>query len=161
VLPIFFSPTAYAGSSRHDSSRRLAARGTTPRDGCGRGGAVVAGGAHPPAARGTARPRGGDAQNGAAGTATTALRRGLSPSAALRPNATTGPLRLLPDGALRRRSPTVLPDGALRPRPDGAPAPPRELRLAAPAPPHPGPPRDCTSSAPVFCVGGERRRIFA
>lgn len=89
---------------------------------------MVAGGAHPPAARGTARPRGGDAQNGAAGTATTALRRGLSPSAALRPNATTGPLRLLPDGALRRRSPTVLPDGA--------PAPPRHLRPAAGAPPH-------------------------
>uniref|UniRef100_A0A0E0ACR8 Uncharacterized protein n=1 Tax=Oryza glumipatula TaxID=40148 RepID=A0A0E0ACR8_9ORYZ len=41
-----------------------------------------------------------------------------------------------------------------------APAPSCELCLTAPAPPHPGPPRDCASSAPVFCVGGERRRIF-
>uniref|UniRef100_A0A0D3F3Y6 Uncharacterized protein n=1 Tax=Oryza barthii TaxID=65489 RepID=A0A0D3F3Y6_9ORYZ len=67
--------------------RPLAARGTTPRDGCGRGGAAVEGGAHPPAARGTARPRGGDARNGAAGIATTALRRGLTrrPHSALRP----------------------------------------------------------------------------
>ncbi|EEC77717.1 hypothetical protein OsI_16803 [Oryza sativa Indica Group] len=57
------------------------------------------------------------------------------------------------DDAPRRCSPTALP-----PR-RATSAPPRELRLTAPALPHPGPPRDCASSAPVF--GGERRRIFA
>uniref|UniRef100_A0A0D3F8T5 Uncharacterized protein n=1 Tax=Oryza barthii TaxID=65489 RepID=A0A0D3F8T5_9ORYZ len=131
-------PAAYGAAHPRDGVARggvrlLAARGTTPCDGCGRGGAAVAGGAHPPAARGTVHPRGGDARNGASGTAMTALHRRLAPPAALRPDATTGPLRLIPDSALRRRSPTVLPDGALRPRP-AAGAPPRRTSSASPWP---------------------------
>jgi hypothetical protein len=129
-------PAAYGAARPRDGVARggvrpLAARGTTPCDGCGRGGAAVAGGAHPPAARGTVHPRGGDARNGAAGTATTALHRGLAPPAALRPDATTGAGRLLPDGALRRCSLTARSDRAptaLPPR-RASSASPHQLRL--------------------------------
>uniref|UniRef100_A0A0E0Q127 Uncharacterized protein n=1 Tax=Oryza rufipogon TaxID=4529 RepID=A0A0E0Q127_ORYRU len=83
------------------------------------------------------------AERRTAGTATTALRRGLAPPAALRPDATTGAGRLLPDGALRRCSLTALP-----PR-RASSASPHQLRLTLA--------HRATARAPLQCFASVER----